>query len=137
MWLTVPRLIGALAVFPVLCASAPGRAAAQDPNVITATELTRSGATNAYDAIHRLRPEMLRSREAGALSYFAVRRPVVAVDNAVVGGVDALRTMDIGRVARIESLSPWQAEKRYGATFGDGVVLITQRTDSTLQVGSK
>jgi len=137
MWLTVPRLVGALAVFPVLFACASGGATLQDPNVITAPELSRSGATNAYDAIHRLRPEMLRSREAGALSYFAIRRPVVAVDNTLVGGVDALRAMDIDHVAKIESISPWQAAKRYGSTFDDGVLLVTQRADSTVQVGSK
>jgi hypothetical protein len=132
MWTTVPRLVGAIVVFPVFFACASGGARLQDPNVITAPELARSGAANAYDAIRRLRPEMLRSRGSGALTYFAVRRPVVAVDNTLVGGLEVLQALDIDRVARIESVSPWQAAKRYGSTFGNGVVLVTQRSDEEI-----
>lgn len=127
MWITVPRLVGAIVVIPVFFACASGGARLQDPDVITAPELAQSGAANAYDAIRRLRPEMLRSRGTGALNYFAPRTAVVAVDNTVVGGLEVLRTLDIDHVARIESVSPWQAAKRYGLTFGNGVVLVTQR----------
>jgi hypothetical protein len=95
--------------------------------VITAPELAQSGAANAYDAIRRLRPEMLRTRGSGALTYFAVRSPVVAVDNTLAGGLEVLRTLDLDHVARIESVGPWQAARRYGSTFGNGVVLVTQR----------
>jgi hypothetical protein len=136
MWLTGTRLLGAISAFSLLtaCASA---GALRDPNVITAPELTRSRAANAYDAIRRLRPEMLRSRGSGALTYFAVRRPLVAVDNALVGGIEVLRSMDIEHVTRIESVDAWKAAKRYGWTFGDGVLLVTQRADSTKQIGSR
>jgi len=129
MWTTVPRLVGASFLFPVLFACASCGARLQDPNVITAPELAQSGAANAYDAIRRLRPEMLRSRGSGTLNYFAVRSPLVAVDNTLVGGVEVLRTMDIDHVARIESVSPWLAAQRYGSTFVNGVVLVTQRSD--------
>jgi hypothetical protein len=132
MWTAVPRLVGAIVVFSVSFACASGGARLQDPNVITAPELARSGAANAYDAIRRLRPEMLRSTGSGALTYFAVRRPVVAVDNTIVGGLDVLRTLNINHVARIESVGPWQAAKRYGSTFGDGVVLVTPQSDEEI-----
>jgi hypothetical protein len=131
MWTTVPRLVGAIALFPALFACASG-ARQQDSNVITAPELAQSGAANAYDAIRHLRPEMLRSRTSGALTYFAVRSPAVAVDDSVVGGLDVLRTLDIAHVARIESVSPWLAAKRYGSTFGDGIVLVTQRSEEEI-----
>jgi hypothetical protein len=135
MWLTA-RLLGALSALSILtaCASA---GTLHDPNVITAPELTRSGAAKVYDAIRRLRPEMLRSRGSGALTYFAIRKPLVAVDNTLVGGVEVLRAMDIEQVARIESVGPWAAAKRYGMTFGDGVLLVTQRADSAQQIGSR
>src|SRR5262249_44294067 len=128
MWTSVPRLVGAIVVFPVFFACASN--GARNPSVITAPELAQSGAANAYDAIRRLRPEMLRSRGSGTLSYFAARSPAVAVDDTLLGGVEMLRTLEIDHVARIESLGPRQAEKRYGSTFGDGVVLVTQRADS-------
>jgi len=130
MWTTASRLIGAIVVFPAFFACASG--GARDPNVITAPELARSGAANAYDAIRRLRPDMLRSRTTGAQIFFAVRNPAVAVDNTLVGGLDVLRTLDVEHVARIESVSPWLAAKRYGSTFGDGIVLVTQRSDEEI-----
>src|SRR5262245_2893438 len=55
MWPTLPRLVGALSPLPILLACASGGAQA---NVITAPELSRSSAANAYDAIRRVRPEM-------------------------------------------------------------------------------
>jgi hypothetical protein len=131
MWTTVTRLVGAIALFPALFACASG-ARLQDSNVITAPELAGSGAVNAYDAIRRLRPEMLRSRGSGAQTYFAVRSPAVAVDNTLVGGLEVLRTLDISHVSKIESVSPWLAAKRYGSTFGDGVLLVTQRSDEEI-----
>lgn len=131
MWTSVPRLVGAIALFPALFACASG-ARLQESNVITAPELARSRAANAYDAIRRLRPEMLRTRGSGTLTYFAVRTPAVAVDDTLVGGLEVLRTLDIEHVTRIESVSPWLAAKRYGSTFGDGIVLVTQRSDEEI-----
>lgn len=131
MWTTIPRLVGAIALLPALFACASG-ARLQESNVITAPDLAQSGAANAYDAIRRLRPEMLRSRGSGTLTYFAVRSPAVAVDGTLVGGLEVLRKLDIKHVARIESVSPWLAAKRYGSTFGDGIVLVTQRSDEEI-----
>jgi hypothetical protein len=128
MWLSLPRLMGVLSPVPILiaCASAGGH----DANVITAPELSRSQARNAYDAIHQIRPEMLRTRDPGTVVYFKANHPVVAVDNTVVGGVEVLRTLPTGKVARIEYVNPWLAAKRYGTGFGNGVMLIETRADS-------
>jgi hypothetical protein len=99
-------------------------------HVITAPELSRSQAGNAYDAIHQIRPEMLRTRDPGTVVYFKANLPVVAVDNTVVGGVEVLRTLPTGKVARIEYVNPWLAAKRYGTGFGNGVMLVETRADS-------
>ena len=95
MWLSLPRLAGVLSPFPILIACAS--TGAHDANVITAPELSRSKAPNAYDAIRQIRPEMLRTRDPGSLMYFKASQPVVAVDNTLVGGVEALRTLPNGR----------------------------------------
>jgi hypothetical protein len=128
MWLSLPRLVGVLSPVPILiaCASAGSHGA----NVITAPELSRSQARNAYDAIHQIRPEMLRTRDPGTVVYFKANHPVVAVDNTVVGSVEVLRTLPTGKVARIEYVNPWLAAKRYGTGFGNGVMLIETRADS-------
>ena len=128
MWLSLPRLVGALSPFPIVIACAS--AGAHNANVITAPELSRSKARNAYDAIHQIRPEMLRTRDPGAIVYFKARQPAVAVDYTLVGGVEVLRTLPTGKVARIEYVNSWLAAKRFGTGFGDGVMLIETRADS-------
>jgi hypothetical protein len=132
MWLSLPRLVGVLSPFPILIACASAR----DANVITAPELSRSKARNAYDAIRQIRPEMLRTRDPGAVVYFKARQPVVAVDNNLVGGAEVLRTLPTGKVARIEYVNSWLAAKRYGTGFGNGVVLIETRADSEPEVAA-
>lgn len=134
MWLTLSRLVGAISPLPILIACASGGATGRDANVITAPELSRSGAANAYDAIRQIRPELLRSRDPGTLVYFKASRPAVAVDNTILGGVEVLRAMPRDTVARIEYVSPWQAAKRYGSTFGNGVMLIETRSISEAEL---
>jgi len=134
MSLSLPRLAGVLSPFPILiaCAStSPGEA-----NVITAPELSRSTARTAYDAIQQIRPEMLRTRDPGTVLYFKARQPLVAVDNTLVGGVEVLQAMSLDKVARIEYVSGWKAAKRYGQTFGNGVMLIETRPGSEAELQS-
>jgi hypothetical protein len=130
MWLSLPRLVGALSPLPILIACAS--AGARDANVITAPELSRSKARNAYEAIRQIRPEMLRTRNPGTVVYFEARQPVVAVDNSLVGGIEVLRTLPTGKVARIEYVNSWVAARRYGTGFGNGVMLLETRADSGL-----
>ena len=130
MWLSLSRLVGVISPLPILIACASGGATARDANVITAPELSRSRAANAYDAIRQIRPELLRIRDPGSVVYFRTNRPVVAVDNTVVGGIEVLQAMPRDTVARIEYVSPWKARKLYGSTFGNGVMLIETRSGS-------
>lgn len=134
MWLSLPRLMAALSPLPVLVACASGGATASNPSVITAPELSRSRSANAYDAIRRIRPEMLRKRDPGSVLLFGARRPAVAVDNTLVGGVEQLQGISLKDVVRIEYVGAWDASKRYGAGFGDGVLLIGTRADSTSEL---
>jgi hypothetical protein len=127
MWLSIPRLVAALAPLPIMVACASGGA---NPNVITAPELSRSRATSAYDAIRQIRPELLRTRDPGALVYFKASRPLVAVDNTLVGGVEVLRAIPVAKLARIEFVNGWKASKLYGSGFGNGIMLVETRPDS-------
>jgi hypothetical protein len=137
MWLTFPRLIGALSPLPLLLACASGGAMARDANVITAPELSRSRAANAYDAIRRVRPEMLRSRDPGSVVFFKASRPAVAIDDSLAGGVEVLRAIPVVEVARIEYVSAWQAATRFGSTFGDGIVLVAKRPGSVPELAKQ
>ena len=123
MWNTVIRLAAGLSV-PVLLAGAVQPAAAQDRVVITAPELARSGASTIYDAIRRLRPQLLRARPSGYLLYFTERRPAVAVNEEVKGGLEVLQDMPIGEVAQVEYIDARGAKQRYGIEMADGLVLV-------------
>ena len=130
MWPSLSRLVGAVSPLSILIACASGGATARDANVITAPELSRSGATNAYDAIRQIRPELLRTRDPGSLVYFKANRPAVAVDNTLVGGVEVLRALPLDTVAQIEYVSAWKAVKRFGLSLENGVMLIETRSVS-------
>jgi hypothetical protein len=134
MWLSLPRLVGALSPLPILIACASGGTTA---NVITAPELSRSRATSTYDAIRQIRPELLRTRDPGTLVYFKASRPLVAVDNTLVGGVEVLRAIPVQKVARIEFVNAWLAAKRYGTGFVNGLMLIETRPDSAPELADR
>jgi len=112
--------------FPVLLAGAAEAAAAQDRVVITAPELARSGASTVYGAIRRLRPQLLRARPSGSLLYFSERRPVVAVNEEMKGGLEVLQDMPVGEVALVEYLDARGAKQRYGIEVADGLVLVVK-----------
>ena len=95
--------------------------------MITASELAGSRAENTYQAIRHIRPELLRSRESGSLMLFGVRHPAVAVNNNLIGGVEALRSIPVDQVTQLEYLSAWEAGNRYGMTFQDGIFLVQTR----------
>ncbi|HVQ48048.1 MAG TPA: hypothetical protein VMS62_14565 [Gemmatimonadales bacterium] len=127
MQFTFSKLAGALSPLLILLVCASGVATAQDPNVITASELAGSRAENTYQAIRDIRPELFRSRDTGSLMLFGVRQPAVAVNNTLVGGVEALRSIPVDQVTQLEYLSAWEAGNRYGETFRDGILLVQTR----------
>jgi hypothetical protein len=129
MWFTIPRFVGALSPLPMLIGCALGGASGSQ-NVIATPALERTKAKSAYDAIRRIRPEMLRTRSPGSLMLFAASRPAVAIDNNVVGGIEALQATPVKEVARIEYVNSWKAAKAFGVEFPDGIVLVTTRTGS-------
>ena len=124
MRFTFSKLAGALSPLLILLVCASGVATAQSRNVITASELGVTRAENTYQAIRCIRPELLRSRESGSLMLFEARHPAVAVNNTLVGGVEALRSIPADQVTQLEYLSAWEAGNRYGMTFRDGILLV-------------
>ena len=125
MWHTFIRLAAGLSV-PVLLAGTGEPAAAQDRVVITAPELASSGASTVYDAIRRLRPQLLRARPSGYLMYFSERRPLVAVDEAVKGSLEVLQDMPVGEAALVEYIDARAAKQRYGIETADGLMLVVK-----------
>jgi hypothetical protein len=68
---------------------------------------------------------------------FSARHPAVAVDNILVGGIETLQAIPPGDVARIEYVSAWQATKRYGPGFSEGIMLVEKRSGSEVGLSSR
>ena len=125
----------------------------QDRNRISAEEVQRSTATDAYQLVQSLRSIWLARREArmSTQSGPAPRRDVeglndnvgsravqtlptdepegaggliVLLDSELLGGRDSLREIPINRIAFVEFLTPQQAQLRYDRRTRDGAIVV-------------
>ena len=114
------------------CASSSGSAPVTDPDLITADQIARSKATNAYDLIATLRPQMFTAHGApttrGEQPSTQGRQAlpvVVYIDNVKVGFVPELKTLGTLDVREIRYLSPRVATDRWGENHAGGVIFVT------------
>lgn len=92
-------------------------------NLITQEEIEYANVTNAYEAIQRLRPMMLRKRVAAE----GLNTIQVYVDNAPLGGTDMLTTVQATKIKEIRYFSAVDATQRFGTGNSEGAILITTR----------
>lgn len=128
----------------VLAACAPARAGGSRTtnDAITLEEIRASGATNAYALIESDRPMWMRTRgtqsfrEEGKLnirgkteiSTVAGKRTIaVYLDNARLGGVDALKGVTLAEITSIAFFGPQAATLRWGSGHSHGVILLSTR----------
>ncbi len=95
--------------------------------VLTSAELQRVPGRTLEEAIRQLRPEYLSTNSAESVITGGDPRPVVYLDNTLVGTVDALRTIPIGTVTEIRFLRPSAAHDWFGAMCpcDRGVILVS------------
>lgn len=105
---------------------------------ITMYELEQTTNRTLYDAIQNLRPEWLRTRgmtnpqETGSLTGDANNPQVVAgaptikvyMDNAYLGGVDALRDVSTNAIQTVRRLDAAEATTRWGAGHLHGAIAV-------------
>ena len=99
-------------------AAAPRRNA----NVLTADEITATGASNVYDAVQRTRPQWLTSvriRRGGSGDDL-----VVYLDSNKYGTMNSLRSLSIGGIAEVHYLSASEATNRYGTGHTGGAIVV-------------
>ena len=90
--------------------------------VITADELTQTGASNLYDAIQRLRPQWLTSsriRRGGSGDDLQVY-----LDATRYGQMSSLRSISLGGVQEIRYFNASEATNRYGTGHTGGAILV-------------
>ena len=116
---------GAAGSGAVKTSSTPARGGA---NVILETEIGPSGATNAMEAIRRLRPSMLRGRGSVSMDVgSSADLIVVYVDGIKAGGLEALTPISAISIQEIRFLSAADATTRFGTGTPSGAVLITTK----------
>lgn len=89
-------------------------------DVLTGDELMNTPATNTYDAVHTLRPEMLTGHGLGAPDVYVgdLREPK---------GVERLREIPINQVQRVQYVKPEDARGMSGQQSQGGALVVTLR----------
>jgi len=134
MWRTVGALGIALSL-ALGCATSRSATPLLDPEVITTDQIVRSKATNAYDLIATIRPQMFTAHGAATTrgqqpaTQGRQALPVtVYVDNVKVGPVAELKALGTLDVREIRYLSPRVATDRWGENHAGGVIFVTTNT---------
>lgn len=130
-WRTVLAL-GIVVSLGTACASSRAPVPAIDPDVITTDQIVRSKATNTYDLIASIRPQMFTAHGAATTRGQQPSTPgrqalpvVVYIDNVKVGPVGELKALGTTDVREIRYLSPRVATDRWGQNHAGGVIYVT------------
>jgi hypothetical protein len=130
-WRTVLAL-GVVVSLAAACATNRSSTPIVDPDVITTDQVVRSKATNAYDVIATLRPQMFTAHGAPTTRGQQPATPgrqalpvVVYIDNVKVGPVEELKALGKLDVREIRYLSPRVATDRWGEHHAGGVIYVT------------
>lgn len=124
----VVLLTSSLAAFG--CASSGGAedgSSGGSRNLITAEDLNDPAvqSLNALEAVDRLRPRWLRSRTSSRGG--GQTRPVVFLNGARYGGLDALQNIQVGDVEQIRFINARDATTRFGTGVQGGVIAVETR----------
>jgi hypothetical protein len=81
-----------------------------------------------YDALLRLRPDLVQwsYRMNGVVD---AQLPVVFIDGARIGDVDALRAIPLRRTRKVVFIPADEALRRYGPAARGGAILVTSFSD--------
>jgi len=119
-------------VAAVACASSKNQRASgpasSDRNVITEEEIRTIPASNLYELVQKVRPNMLRSRGQSSLGGSTVSDyPVVFVDGRSYGDVGSLRSLIPSQVSMVRYYDASDAAGKFGTINGSGVIDVTTR----------
>ena len=109
------------------CSPKSARVAPQDRNLITADEIAKSNATNAYEAVERLRPAFLRTRGSQSLQNQEPPTPMVYVDGMRYGTLQTLASVPTIGIVTIQYLNAIEATQRYGFGNEGGAIMIVTK----------
>jgi hypothetical protein len=92
--------------------------------LITADELSRVQAVNVYEAVEKLRPEMLRGRGRTTFRTNVSPTPVVYLDDHRFGEIEEMKQLPLSGVLLIRYINASDAHVRFGPNNTAGVIQI-------------
>jgi hypothetical protein len=126
----VSRWVVALTLLAAVGCSHPqlGPGEVFNSQVITEDEIVASRATNAYEAIHKLRANFLTNR--GETSFNKSQSnpyPTIYLDGQEFGSIESLSSIPAEQIAMIRMYRVSEANAKYGSHNPSGVVGITTK----------
>ena len=130
----IPRALVIAAVLSATAGCAPksssvSSAPRTDRNLLTPDVLRGQTYTNAYEAIEALRLNWLKPR--GSDSFNTPSVVMVYLDNVKLGGVEALRGLQLANVQLIRHYDANQANARWGVGHSQGAIQVITQTTGT------
>jgi len=110
--------------------STPTTSTASRPsaNVITADEIAKASVQNAFEAVQKLRPNMLRRPTIASANAQSRGEIVVYIDNTRYGAVDNLRQIPASTIAAVRYFSASESQLKWGSGHPGGVIeVLTKR----------
>jgi len=129
----VATLVAGAAVLSVLgCQAATGSGTgAATPStsrrVLLGDEIRSVSATDAYEAVQRLRPEWLRRRGQVSIQDPSAGGVVIYLDGVRFGGPRSLEGLRAESIVQMEYLDASDATTRFGTGHGGGAILVRTR----------
>jgi hypothetical protein len=126
----VSRWVVALTLLAAVGCSHPqlGPGEVFNSQVITEDEIVASRATNAYEAIHKLRANFLTNR--GETSFNKSQSnpyPTIYLDGQEFGSIESLSSIPAEQIAMIRMYRVSEANAKYGSHNPSGVIAITTK----------
>lgn len=105
-----------------------GPGALSNSQFITEDEITASRASNAYEAIQKLRANFLTYRGETSIDRSrSTPYPTVYLDGQEFGPIASLRTLPASEISTIRLYRAWEATTKFGVGNMGGVIAITTR----------
>ena len=120
-------IVAAALVSLAACGAKTGHVAPQNRNLITADEIAKSNASNAYEAVERLRPAFLRTRGPQSIQNPEPVTPMIYVDGMRFGTLQSLTQVPALGIISIQYLSAIDASQRFGLGNEGGAIIITTK----------
>src|SRR3981081_3922251 len=117
-------LAGLVAAVAVSCAPPSTERSSHDSNIITGAELVATQATNAFDAVRRLRPNFLNSRGRTTISGSDTGYPKVYLDRVYFGDINSLKNLSLNGIREIHYYNGPDASGRFGLDNVSGAIEV-------------